>query len=33
MFKKRNGKVELIQAGIGHASESMGWAIEPICKE
>ncbi|NLD35316.1 MAG: hypothetical protein GX654_00420 [Desulfatiglans sp.] len=33
MFKMRNGKVELIQAVIGHASESMGWAIEPICKE
>ena len=33
MFKMRNGKVELIQAIIGPGSPSMGWPIEPICKD
>ena len=33
MFKMRNGRVELIQAVIGPASPSMGWPIEPICKD
>ncbi len=33
MFKMRNGDVEMIQAVIGSASESMGWPGEPACKE
>jgi len=33
MFKMRNGKVDLIQAVIGAGSPSMGWPIEPICKD
>ena len=33
MFKMRNGRVELIQAVIGPASPSMGWPLEPICKD
>jgi hypothetical protein len=32
MFKMRNGKVELIQAVIGSGAKSMGWPIQPICK-
>ena len=33
MFKMRNGKVELIQSVIGSTSQSMGWPIEPLCKD
>lgn len=33
MFKMKNGKTELIQAVIGPGSPSMGWPLEPICKD
>ncbi len=32
MFKMRNGKVELIQAVIGAAAPSTGWASEETLK-
>lgn len=33
VFKMKDGKVELISAVIGAACQSMGWPIEPVCKE
>jgi hypothetical protein len=33
MFKMRNGQVHLIQAVIGAGSKSIGWPIEPVCKQ
>lgn len=33
VFKMRNGQVELVNAVIGAASQSMGWPPEPACKE
>ena len=33
MFKMINGKVEYIQAVIGPQAPSMGWPLEPLCKE
>ena len=33
VFKMRNGKVELINAVIGAGSKSMGWPLEPVCKQ
>ena len=33
MFKMRNGQVHLIQAVIGAGTKSMGWPIEPVCKQ
>ena len=33
MFKMRNGQVHLIQAVIGAGTKSMGWPIEPVCRQ
>ncbi|MBN2320903.1 MAG: hypothetical protein JXR49_17625 [Acidobacteria bacterium] len=33
VFKMRNGKVELINAVIGSGCPSIGWPIEPVCKQ
>jgi len=33
MFKMRNGQVHLIQAVIGAGTKSMGWPVEPVCRQ
>jgi hypothetical protein len=33
MFKMKNGQAYLIQAVIGAGSKSIGWPIEPVCKQ
>ncbi|MGD9161569.1 MAG: hypothetical protein PVG39_24360 [Desulfobacteraceae bacterium] len=33
VFKMKNGRVDLINAVIGAGCQSMGWPVEPACKE
>ena len=33
VFKMKDGRVVLISAVIGAGCQSMGWPIEPVCKE